>query len=290
MHEFLRSIGFSSVRTAKDLDKLINWVTEKPDSLNIVSTGGESNLAQAKREVSGHAGISVVGEIDEAGRIIPEYYFPYITSTHVSSEAQISCEKQSERDGFIGMLEDMRMGMALIFSASNVSELMKRTMQDPINDFYHKCLLSALASDGTVLLGQDIPEPALKHAREEHENRMRLIREAHEGDPMAMETIARNDIREYHNVMRRLQETDIYTVVKSFFMPYGIETERYYFMGTILACQLVTNEYTDELFYRILVETNDMQMIVAINSQDLYGIPEPGRRLRCHAWLMGEIK
>ena len=290
MHEFLKSIGFSGIHTSKQLDALLNWVLEKPDSLNIISTGHETNLAQAQRGVSGHAGISVVGEMDENGTLIPEYYYPFISSTHISSEARISCEKQSERNGYVGMLEDFRMGMALIFSVHNVAEVAKRLIDDPFHTRYRKCLLSALASDGMILLGQEIPERVLQKRQDELKERRRLMREANEGNEKAIEALAGKDIHEYHTVLHRLNDHDIYTLVKSFFMPYGIETERYYFLGTILACRLAINEYTGEKFYNMLVDTNDMELSLAINEADLLGIPEPGLRIRCHAWLMGEIK
>ncbi|MBQ1377370.1 MAG: DUF3881 family protein [Lachnospiraceae bacterium] len=289
MHDFLRSIGFRSLNTRKEMDKIIDWVLEKPDSLSIVSTGRESNMAQANRDIAGHAGISVVGEIDETGKLIPEFYFPYIGSTHTSSEAQITAEKQVERNGFVGMLEDHRLGTALIFTVRNHTDAMKRRMDDFYNIWYRKVNLSALGTDGIILLGQEISEKVLKQAEEDKKKRRRLMREAHEGDASAMETIARNDIHKYHLVMRRLEETDVYTVVKSFLMPYGIETERYYFLAAIKASQLVENPFSHEKFYRLLLEVNEIEMVLAINEKDLTGIPEPGRRIRCHAWFMGEI-
>lgn len=290
MHDFLASIGFRSIHTRKDMDRLIEWVLEKPDAVSIVSTGPESNLAQAVRDVEGHAGVCVVGQIDEKGDIIPEYYYPYLNSTHASSEGHISCEKQADRDGFIGMLEDYRMGMALIFFVKNTAEVLKKFQDDPFHAYFHQVTLSALASDGVILMPVEISEKVLEKAEKDKERRRELIKEAHEGDPAAMEAIARSDIHEYHRVMQKLEESDMYTVVRTFFMPYGIDTERYYFMGTIQACRLIENKYTGEKFYRMLIEVNDMQLMLAIHEADLLGVPEPGMRIKCHAWLTGEIR
>jgi len=159
MHDFLRAIGFQSIRTKKQLKLLIDWVLERPDTLSVVSKDSESNLAQASREICGHAGVSVVGEIDERGNIIPEYYFPYIISNQISSEAPLSYEKQSDKDGYVAMCEDMRLGMSMIFSVRNVTEVMKQEEDFGLGLGFQKVSLSALAKDGRVLLPVDETQP-----------------------------------------------------------------------------------------------------------------------------------
>lgn len=292
MHEFLRAIGFSGFRTKKQLKQLTDWVLEKPDSLSIVASDEdpESNLAEAKREISGNAGIAVVGEIDEKGMMVPEYYFPYITSACISSDAHLTYERESTRNAYIGMCEDYRMGMALIFSVSNVGEVVRAAQETLLGDGFREVAFSALAKDGTVLLPLAQTEKVLKQSREEAEYRTQLMEDASAGDVEAAEGLAEQEMKRYQHVMDRIHESDVFTLVESFFMPFGMESDQYYFLGKILACQEIENELTGEKFYRMAVESNGMELAVAINAQDLDGVPAAGARLKCHAWLLGEMK
>ncbi len=290
MHEYLRAVGFRSIRTKKQLNGLIDRVIKDPDHLSIVSTGEETNLAVAEKEVSGHAGIAVVGEIDEQGTLVPEYYFPYLSSSQISSEAHLSWEKQAAKDGYIGMCEDYRMGMALIFFVRNMTEIARSEYEDPFHADFSKVAFSALASEGTVLLPLLKNEKVLKKAEEDTRKRSRLMEQAREGSPEAIDAIARSDMQAYQRIVHRLRESDVFTVVESFFMPYGMESDQYYLMGDILALQTVTNEWTKEQFYRMLVNSNGMTLSVAIHTEDLEGVPAVGDRIKCRAWLMGDMK
>jgi len=290
MHDFLRAIGFKSIRTKKQLKLLIDWVLERPDSLSIVSKDSESNLAQASREINGNAGISVVGEIDERGNIIPEYYFPYISTSQISSDAPLSYEKQSDKDGFIAMCEDFKLGMALIFFVKNVTEVMKQEEDYFLEAGFTKAALGALAKDGRVLLPVQESEKVLDRNIASNERKAKLMEEAHAGDAQAMEKLTEQEMLRYQHVMKEIHESDVYTIVNSFFMPYGMESDQYYFLGRILAKQLFENEITKEHFYRLLVEANGIPLCVVINETDLEGVPEVGYRIKCHAWLMGDLK
>jgi len=292
MHEFLSAVGLKSLHTKAQLKELTDWVIEDPIRLSIVGNGEDGNLAMAEREVAPNAGVAVVGEIDEAGDLIPEYYFPYLNSTAVSSEARLTYEKLSTREGFIGMCEDFRLGMALIFSVKNITDVMKNEQVNPLGTGYRKVLLSALASEGTVILPLYQNEKVLKQAKDQEERRRQIMESLplHDDPNPHLEEVAQQDMRRYDQLMRRLESTDVFTVVDTFFMPYGMESDRYYLLGKILSCQLLTNEYSGEKFYRMLIEANDMTLALSINAADLLGVPEVGCRIKCRAWLTGEMK
>ena len=290
MHEYLRSIGFSGKLSRKDLKELVDWVIEKPDHMTICAVDEDVTIAEASREIGGHAGIRVVGEIDETGRVIPEYYFPYVESDMISSDAQISVEKQTDRNGYIGMCEDYRLGMALIFSVANVADVARHDADLNRNATFSKVSLNLLASDGVVLLPLEMSEKVIAKRNDEREQRKKLIQEAHQGNSAAIDAITRNEVHHFHHIMERLHRTDVYTVVESFFMPHGMESERYYLMGRIASCMRIVNELTGEAFYRMNVEVNDMNVCVAIAENDLYGEPHAGDRLKCHVWSLGELR
>ncbi len=290
MHEFLRSIGFKSLRTKKQLNELTNWVIEKPDQLSVVSLDAENNLAVAEREIAGHAGVSVVGEIDEHGTLVPEYYFPFIASTFISSDAHLSYEKQASKDSYIGMCEDYRMGMALIFTIRNLVDVVRDETSGLLDRPFTNVALSMLCSDGTILLPILETEKVLDTRNGGTELERKLLNEASQGDPDALDKLTRQEMMRYKNVMDHLHDTDIYTMVNSFFMPHGMESDRYYVMGEIEAVQMFENELTKEHFYRMKIRTNGMEMLIAIHTDDLLGVPAPGLRIKCHGWLLGDMK
>ena len=290
MHEFLRSIGFKSLRTKKQLNELTNWVIEKPDQLSVVSLDAENNLAVAEREIAGHAGVSVVGEIDEHGTLVPEYYFPFIASTFISSDAHLSYEKQASKDSYIGMCEDYRMGMALIFTVRNLVDVVRDETSGLLDRPFTNVALSMLCSNGTILLPILETEKVLDTRNGGTELERKLLNEASQGDPDALDKLTRQEMMRYKNVMDHLHDTDIYTMVNSFFMPHGMESDRYYVMGEIEAVQMFENELTKEHFYRMKIRTNGMEMLIAIHTDDLLGVPAPGLRIKCHGWLLGDMK
>ena len=290
MHEYLRSIGFKSVRTKKQLKELTDWVLENPDHLSVITLNPDSNLAVAEREIAGHAGISVVGEIDERGSLVPEYYFPFLSSTTISSDAQLSYEKQAAKESYAGMCEDYRMGMALIFTVKNPVDIIRSEQSGILEKPFREVALSMLASDGTVLLPIAQTEKVLDTRERGTELERKLLADASSGDPDALDKLTRQEMMRYKNVMDHLHDTDIYTMVNSFFMPHGMESDRYYCMGEIEAVRLYENELTREHFYRLKVRANGMEFALAINQSDLLGIPSPGHRIKCHGWLLGEMK
>ena len=290
MHEFLRSIGFKSLRTKKQLNELTEWVREKPDHLSVVSLNHESNLAVAEREIAGHAGISVVGEIDEHGVLVPEYYFPWLSSTFISSDAHISYEKQAAKESYIGMCEDYRMGMALIFTIRNLVDVVRNEGAGNLGTPFTEAALSMLCSDGMVLLPIYETEKVLDTRNGGTELERRLLNDASQGDPDALDKLTRQEMMRYKNVMDHIYDTDIYTMVNSFFMPHGMESDRYYVLGDIEAVQLFENAFTREHYYRMKVRSNGMEFVLAVNTADLLGVPAPGYRIKCHGWLLGDLK
>ena len=90
MHEYLKAIGFSGITNKREQDRLEKWVLEAPDRFSVVSYKPGVDLALAERSCGGHAGVAVLGEVDESGIIVPEYTFPYLDGQVTSSQGRIS--------------------------------------------------------------------------------------------------------------------------------------------------------------------------------------------------------
>ena len=82
---------------------------------------------------------------------------------------------------------------------------------------------------------------------------------------------------------------DILSIVETYFMPYGIESDQYAILGEIVDCKLLENDYTGESVYALDIMCNDMPFSVCINQNDLLGEPAVGRRFKGNIWLQGNI-
>ena len=87
----------------------------------------------------------------------------------------------------------------------------------------------------------------------------------------------------------RITREDIYSLVDNTFMPYGMESYSYYFLGDILSSALILNEITKERFYRMVVSVNGVEFTAAVSENDLQGVPAAGLRLKAKGMLMGEF-
>ena len=56
---------------------------------------------------------------------------------------------------------------------------------------------------------------------------MMLLSAARNGDQEAMESLTLDDIDTYSKVSKRLITEDIFTIVETYFMPYGVECDEY---------------------------------------------------------------
>ena len=119
--------------------------------------------------------------------------------------------------------------------------------------------------------------------------RSQLMNAAKNGDPEAIENLTIEDMDLYAMISRRVCSEDLYSIVDTFFMPYGIECDQYQIMGNILHYEKVRNIATNEYIYQMNLECNDLKFDICINESDLTGDPEVGRRFKGTIWLQGSV-
>ena len=79
------------------------------------------------------------------------------------------------------------------------------------------------------------------------------------------------DMDTYSMISQRIVTDDIFSIVDSYFMPYGIECDQYSVMGEILDFMTFKNIITGEEICQLTLDCNDMQFDVCINKNDLLG-------------------
>ena len=121
-------------------------------------------------------------------------------------------------------------------------------------------------------------------------NRSQLINAARKGDEEAIESLTLEDMDTYTTISRRIQQEDVFSLVDTYFMPYGVECDQYSVIGEIEEVEKIRNIYTKEEIYRMKIESHDLEFVVCINSKDLLGEPQPGRRFKGQIWMQGTAK
>ena len=147
-----------------------------------------------------------------------------------------------------------------------------------------------MSTEGKILLPVNKMEKRMQNFRNETADRNYLIAAARDGDEEAIESLTLEDIDTYSLLSRRITHEDILTIVDSYFMPYGIESDHYSILGEIMDYSLLQNQITKENVYSMDLVCNDMVFSVCINQRDLFGEPAVGRRFKGVIWMQGSIR
>lgn len=289
MHQYLKAVGFDNIRTKNDLRKLLSDVEAGFTHQTIVSYKPGEDFCELRREYGQGVGISLCGELDENDVFDPDYYFPYFEGSGISTYADIAVERKIEKEQYVGMCEDSNIGISLIFTLQNGIEYMRERQAGFAVNLTTSVTLSGLALSGTVLLPVIKDERKLKSDREASDNRKMLLNAARNGDQLAIETLTLDDIDIYSQVSRRLANEDVFSIVDTYFMPYGIECDLYSIMGEILAVRKRKNTMTGVELYQMKLNVNGLQFDVCVPENSVMGEPEMGRRFKGTIWLQGYI-
>ena len=291
MHKFLRTVGFSLYQKKHDIQKLLQDLTEQAESSQIwkLQLDCESNLCRVRAEIAPDMGFDIYGEMDEFGTIKPEYYVPYLLSHDMSSEADCSIQRHTEKETYAGLLDEYRVGISLIYYLENLMEYQERVLQKNSTET-SSVNLSGLCISGKILLPIKKNTNQKEMANVASKERNSLLEAAKNGDEDAMEMLTLEDIDLYSQISRRVTKEDIYSIIDTSFMPAGIECDQYSVIGDILSIDKKKNRLTGEEVYDMKLECNDMIFHIAINSQDLVGEPEVGRRFKGQIWMIGTAK
>lgn len=291
MHRFLRTVGFSEYQKKHNIDGLMKDLADhyRPDQIRKIQLDEETNLCEVRAEMAPGMGVNIYGEMDETGDIRPEYYVPYIIGRSISSKADCSIQRHTNRETYAGLLDEYRVGISLIYYLENVMEYRERQMAKISTDVDY-VNLSGLSIKGKILLPIKKTQKEREMAKVASKERNNLLEAAKNGSEEAMESLTIEDIDLYSQISRRVLKEDIYSIIESCFMPCGIECDQYSIIGTIEELEIVKNCITGEEVCKMKLECNDMFFDVAINKRDLIGDPLVGRRFKGQIWMTGTAK
>lgn len=290
MHKFLRAIGFSQFDTRKKIQSLVKACVLDSTDKKFTTNGEDTMLAEYCKDFSPNFGIAVCGELnDDSNKFTYDYYYPYLRSDRISSYEDISIERHTSKESYAGICDDIRVGVSLIFYLQNMVDYVKIKNSDRLPIRGTSLCLSALSTEGMIMMPINKNERQREKIRNKTNNRYRLLQAAREGDEKAIESLTLDDMDMYSSISKKIRSEDVFSIVDSYFMPYGVECDLYSVLGEIVECDKVKNELTGENVYLMYINCNELGFNLCINEKDVYGEPRVGRRFKGYIWLQGHI-
>lgn len=289
MHKYMRAIGFSTFESRRKLQELLTEVVVNSDRRSITMNQENTLLGEFCKNFADGLGIAVCGEFDDDEKFTYEYYYPYLDGSGVTSCEDVSVERHADKDSYAGVCDDIKVGISLIFYLKNRIPYIKAQATGMLPIRGTTLTLSALSVSGTVMLPIQKDEEQLQRVKQASIARNKLMAAARKGDEDAIETLTLEDMDMYTTISRRIQKEDIFSLVDTYFMPYGVECDQYSVLGEIVGMRTTVNKITGEKIYILTICTNELTFDVSINIIDLFGEPQVGRRFKGIIWLQGHI-
>ena len=287
MHQYLPAIGFSKIKK-RELENLLQEITLRPDYQESAIDFEGNQFVELRYMVADNVGLVLRGIYNEDDEFILDYYYPTYFGESISSKNDVEVIKQSDKDNYLVMCDEIRLGVNLIFQLQNMGEFLRNNiMAGKSGD--RTIRLAALSLDAKIILPLYDNEKSRIKEKMNNKKRIDLFEQAREGNEEALESLTMDEIDLYQRISRRVTREDILSVVTSYFMPFGIENEKYDILGDILDVKSLVNHLTMEELYVMIIESNDVVFEVCINKKNLFGEPAVGRRFKGTIWLQGTV-
>lgn len=289
LHRFMRAIGFSEYTDRNKLKELLKKVILTADQRAYTINDEDIILGEFSKGFAENMGITVCGEFDEEDKFTYEYYYPYLRGRGITSLEDVSVERHASRESYAGVCDDIKVGISLIFYLQNRIPYVKAHFCGELPIRGTSLTLSGLSTQGSILLPIEKDEEQKQRIRQDSANRTNLIAAARKGDEDAIEMLTMEDMDMYSTISKKIQKEDVFSIVDTYFMPYGVECDHYSVLGEIMEYSKVRNNITGEEIFLLKICCNELTFDVAINIIDMLGEPRVGRRFKGTIWLQGFI-
>jgi len=289
MNIFMRAIGFSQYETKKKLNELADYIKKNARIISSIPLKQDEYAREYIINITESIGCILHTTVTDEGEY-DDYIYPFSKGTLTQGGAVLSMERRLGQECYLGACDDGKSGMNLIFFVMNSQECINQAEHDyasgrlPVN--VH---LSALSVDAKILLPLDRSGNMRQKQVVAKEKKRQMLEAASKGDVQAMQILSISQMDELNNAYQRIGREDLFSVVDTTFMPYGLECDRYAIVGDIKEVEKITNPLTEENIHKLTVECNELTIEVCINEKDLFGEPQVGRRLKGSIWMQGEI-
>ena len=293
MHDYMRAIGFSHEFTRDNFKRLLSKIVTEANYRNATAAKNEVVQVEYRKFFGRDIGLIMRGTLEATAQgseeIFADETIPFLRATTISSTEKIVFRRKMDKESYIGVCDDYRLGMPLKFHLQNRNDYLSE-MDDIENnpiDILHLSL-SALSLDGMVMIPieKNISD---KEAEKKRNKRDRMMRMAHLGDERSKEDMVIEDMDTYTILCEKSKSEDVYSLVDSYFMPTEIECDEYAVLGEIKDVSEDINSITGEEVWIMDIVANGLLFSVCIHKDDLLGEPEIGRRFKGTVWMQGSV-
>lgn len=288
MHSYIRAIGFSEYTTKQAMMQLLA-LAEKPDIQAKLEKPDGEKLVELRRMTGKGIGLAWNGTGSGPNMLDVDYYYPFVFGHYNNIHEEVSVEKRYSQNAFLGVCEDLRVGVSIIFSVQNPMDILPFYLEKKKLPRFTSVIFSAMSVEGRVLLPIKMAPGDENRKKQALKRRTKLISAARQGDEAAMEALTFEDMDTYAKISKRIMIEDVFSIVESSFMPYGLESDMYSVVADIVHAEKVENSITGEQVHILTLNYNDMLITLAINEFDLEGEPMAGRRFKGNIMLQGRI-
>lgn len=289
MHKYMKAIGFGEQISEAKMKRLEEDIMENFTSHERRIFDSDTDYSEYRKEVGERLQLAMYGMTDLDEKFEKDYTIPIFIGKGITSYADIIVERRIDREAYIGVCEDAKVDVSLMFYLQNPMEYIREKQAGNLKKKGISVTLCGLAEAGTVILPVIKNERDKKQQKEAFWNRMMLLSAARKGDSDAIETLTLNDMELYQSVSKRIVKEDIFSIIDTYFMPYGVECDLYSVMGEIMDMDMIVNSLTDQKILVLTLNVNEMIFDVCVPRETILGEPAIGRRFRANIWMQGKI-
>lgn len=120
------------------------------------------------------------------------------------------------------MCDDIKVGISLIFYLKNRIPYIHAQANGKLPIRGTTLTLSGLSVSGNILFPIQKNEEQVQRVKQATVTRNNLMAAARKGDEDAIETLTLEDMDMYTTISKKIQKEDIFSLVDTYFMPYGV--------------------------------------------------------------------
>ena len=289
MHKYLSAIGFKHIESKQQLNKLLEFTETSFQVEKTVKIKDDVEVSERIKHFTKDIGLMVCGTYDQNDKYEREHYIPFFLGKGEKKFDEIAVERHIAKNSYAGACEYPGIGITLIYYLQNAVEYLSELKFHQFNLATVSLTLSGLASEGKILLPVIQEKKSFVEKEESIRRQSKLIKEARSGDESAIESLTMQEMDTYSMISKRIENEDVLSIVSTYFMPCGLECDQYSILGEILKYEKRENSLTKEKVYVMTLDCNGLEFDVCINTEDLMGEPEIGRRLKASIWLQGRM-
>ena len=152
MHKYTRAIGFGEEISGSMIRKVEEEVRTEFTSHERRILDESTDYCEFRKIIGERLELALYGVEDLDENFEKEYSIPVFQGKGITTYADVIVEKKIDKEAYVGICEDARVDISLMFYLQNPMEYVRELQSGNLGKKKTSVTLSALACEGTVLL------------------------------------------------------------------------------------------------------------------------------------------